>query len=393
MAEEVVTETTEMETQEIMIPKFIKKEAGGKKKGFKSDIGILIGYHPEKSLRLRVPAYCWDDEKKYPDCTPLAYVQAKLNQKISDLNDSDEEITIEDFFKITDTKGDLSALETGVKPVSKTPIVYEAIDFLMNDKDEGMNCEQSPLYRANIRVNREKFVKNDEKTVPLNLGTFFGFILFEPGRKLHIRYDWNTPNGVPYNVRIKFNPVIDCKRMQNNNGFFTGIDFKEKFLCIAFNLRTDGVWEFYTTEGNSEGKVNRYFAETKDEEGFLDGLFNHPCKFFEVYSDKKYQNELSRFVEAAELVQKISIEGGEYTEDDNIFVSGGEETTSKKASKKKGKKSKKNAASAEDEEETMAIGEMTAGQLADIDLDESSKEEAPVVESEETTSEGESEFN
>lgn len=386
MAEEVVNETTEMETQTLLVPKFIKKETvGGKKKTvFKSDIGMMIGYHPEKSLCLRVPAYCWDDEKKYPEVTPLAYVQAKLNQKISDLNDSDEEITIKDFFKITDTKGDLSALETIVTPVSKTPIVYEAIDFLMNDKDEGMNCEQSPLYRANIRVNREKFVKNDEKTVPLKLGNFFGFILFEPGRKIHIRYDWNTPNGVPYNVRIKFNPVIDCKRMQNNNGFYTGIDFKERFYCIAFNLREDGVWEFYTTEGYNDGKVNRYFAETKPEEGFLDGLFNHPCKFFEIYSDKKYQNEISRFVEAAELIQKISIDGGEYIEDDNIFVSTGLEAS--KTSKKKSKKSKKESSKVE--EETMAIGDMITGQLADENLEETSSDD-----SDSPVDEEENEFN
>ena len=355
MAEEVVTTTTEMETQTLLVPKFIKKETVGKKKTvFKSDIGMMIGYHPEKSLCLRIPAYCWDDEKKYPDCTPLEYVQAKLNQKIADINDSDEEITIKDFFKITDTKGDLSALETTVSPVSKTPIVYEAIDFFLFFLDEGMNCEQSPLYRANIRVNREKFVKNDETTIPLKMGNFFGFILFEPGRKIHIRYDWNTPNGVPYNVRIKFNPVIDCKRMQNNTGFFTGIDFKERFYCISFNLREDGVWEFYTTEGNPEGKVNRYFSETKPEEGFLDGLFNHPCKFFEIYSDKKYQNEISRFIEAAEQIQTISINAGEYVEDDNIFVTDLDDS-SKTSSKKKSKKSKKET---KNDDETMAIGDM-----------------------------------
>ena len=385
MAEDVVTTTSEMETQTLLVPKFIKKETtGGKKKiTFKSDIGMMISYHPEKSLCLRIPAYCWDDEKKYPDCTPLRYVEAKLNQKIADLNDSDEEITIKDFFKITDTKGDLSALETIVTPVSKTPIVYEAIDFLMNDKDEGMNCEQSPLYRANIRVNREKFVKNDEKTVPLKLGNFFGFILFEPGRKIHIRYDWNTPNGVPYNVRIKFNPVIDCKRMQNNNGFYTGIDFKDRFYCIAFNLREDGIWEFYTTEGNPEGKVNRYFAETNPEEGFLDGLFNHPCKFFEIYSDKKYQNEISRFIEAAELIQKISIDAGEYVEDDNIFVSTGMDESSKTSSpKKKSKKSKKET---KNDEDTMAIGDII-GQLSDENLEETD-------DSQDSDSEEENEFN
>ena len=384
MAEEVVTTTSEMETQTLMVPKFIKKEtAGGKKKTvFKSDIGMMIGYHPEKSLCLRVPAYCWDDEKKYPECTPLAYVQAKLNQKIADLNDSDEEITIKDFFKITDTKGDLSALETTVTPVSKTPIVYEAIDFLMNDKDEGMNCDQSPLYRANIRVNREKFVKNDEKTVPLKMGGFFGFILFEPGRKIHIRYDWNTPNGVPYNVRIKFNPVIDCKRMQNNTGFFTGIDFKERFYCIAFNLREDGVWEFYTTEGNPEGKVNRYFTETKSEEGFLNGLFNHPCKFFEIYSDEKYQNEISRFIEAAEKIKEISINAGEYVEDDNIFVNTGLDDSSKTSSKKKSKKSKKETKTDED---TMAIGDMIIQSAANENSEETSDDS--------TDSEEENEFN
>lgn len=367
MAEEVVVTTSEMETQTLLVPKFIKKEAAGKKKTvFKSDIGMMIGYHPEKSLCLRIPAYCWDDEKKYPDCTPLEYVQAKLNQKIADLNDSDEEITIKDFFKITDTKGDLSALETVVTPVSKTPIVYEAIDFLMNDKDEGMNCEQSPLYRANIRVNREKFVKNDESTIPLKMGNFFGFILFEPGRKIHIRYDWGTPNGVPYNVRIKFNPVIDCKRMQNNTGFFTGIDFRERFYCIAFNLREDGVWEFYTTEGNPEGKVNRYFVETKPEEGFLDGLFNHPCKFFEIYSDKKYQNEISRFIEAAEQIQTISINGGEYVEDDNIFVTDLDDS-SKTSSKKKSKKSKKET---KNDDETMAIGDMISSSDENVEEEE-----------------------
>lgn len=385
MAEEVVTTTSEMETQTLLVPKFIKREAGKKKPAFKSDIGMMIGYHPEKSLCLRIPAYCWDDEKKYPECTPLAYVHSKLNQKITDLNDSDEEIVIKDFFKITDSKGDLSALETVVTPVSKTPVVYEAIDFLMNDKDEGMNCEQSPLFRANIRVNREKFVKNDEKTVPLKLGNFFGFILFEPGRKIHIRYDWNTPNGVPYNVRIKFNPVIDCKRMQNNTGFYTGIDFKDRFYCIAFNLREDGVWELYTTEGNPEGKVNRYFTETKPEEGFLDGLFNHPCKFFEIYSDKKYQNEISRFIEAAEQIQKISIDGAEYVEDDNIFVSTGEEST-KTSSKKKSKKSKKDS---KVEEETMAIGDMITGQLADEDLEEETSDDSQASDSEEE----ENEFN
>ena len=383
---EVVNEATEMDLQNLMVPKFIKKETVGKKKTvFKSDIGMMIGYHPEKSLVLRIPAYCWDDEKKYPECTPLTYVQAKLNQKIADLNDSDEEITIKDFFKITDIKGDLSALETIVTPVSKTPIVYEALDFLMNDKDEGMNCEQSPLYRANIRVNREKFVKNDEKTVPLKMGYFFGFILFEPGRKIHIRYDWNTPNGVPYNVRIKFNPVIDCKRMQNNTGFFTGIDFKEKFYCISFNLREDGVWEFYTTEGNPEGKVNRYFVETKPEEGFLDGLFNHPCKFFEIYSDKKYQNEISRVIETAELIQKISIDGGEYVEDDNIFVGTGLEDSSKTSSKKKSKKSKKEDKT--DAEETMAIGDMISQPAADENLEETSDD------SQSPDSEEENEFN
>ena len=41
MAEEVVTTTSEMETQTILVPKFIKKEAVGKKKTvFKSDIFI-----------------------------------------------------------------------------------------------------------------------------------------------------------------------------------------------------------------------------------------------------------------------------------------------------------------------------------------------------------------
>lgn len=379
--EEVVTTTTEMDIQNLMVPKFIKKEDAGKKRiVFKSDIGMMIGYHPEKSLVLRIPAYCWDDEKKYPECTPLEYVQAKLNNKIVDLNDSDEEITIKDFFKITDTKGDLSALETVVTPVSKTPIVYEAIDFLMNDKDEGMNCEQSPIYRANIRVNREKFVKNDEKTVPLKMGNFFGFILFEPGRKVHIRYDWNTPNGVPYNVRIKFSQLIDCKRMQNNSGFFTGIDFKEKFYCIAFNLREDGVWELYTTEGNPEGKVNRYFYETKPEEGFLDALFNHPCKFFEIYSDKKYQNEISRFIEAAELIQKISIDAGEYVEDDYIFVSTGLDETPKTSSKKKSKKSKKE--NKVDEEETMAIGDMIGHDVQEETSDSQNSEAEPEEENE-----------
>jgi hypothetical protein len=170
--------------------------------------------------------------------------------------------------------------------------------------------------------------------------------------------------------------------MQNNNGFYSGIDFKDRFYCIAFNLREDGVWEFYTTEGNPEGKVNRYFAETKPEEGFLDGLFNHPCKFFETYSDKKYQNEISRFVEAAELIQKISIDGGEYVEDDNIFVSTGDESA-KTSSKKKSKKSKKES---KVEEETMAIGDMITGQLADENLEETSDESS--VDSEE-----ENEFN
>lgn len=383
MAEKVVNETTEMDLQNLMVPKFIKKEAGRKKPAFKSDIGMMISYHPEKSLVLRIPAYCWDDEKKYPNCTPLTYVQAKLNQKITDLNESDDEIAIKDFFKIIDSKGDLSALETAVTPVSKSPVIYEAIDFLMNDKDEGMNCEESPFYRANIHVNREKFVK-DEQTVPLKLGNFFGYILFEPGRKIHIRYDWNTPNGVPYNVRIKFNPIIDCKRMQNNTGFYTGVDFNDRFYCISFNLREDRIWEFYTTEGNPEGKVNRYFAETKPEESFLDGLFNHPSKFFEIYSDKKYQNEISRFIEAAALIQKISIDSGEYVEDDNIFVSTiSIEEPAKTSSKKKTKKSK--SKKEDDEEETMAIGDMIPDQLADV------KVEDPKVE--ETSDSEEDEFN
>ena len=390
MAEEVVTTTTEIEQTPLMVPKFIKKEvSGGKKKtAFKSDIGILIGYHPERSLKLHIPAYCWDDAKKYPECTPLAYVQAKLNQKVADLNDSDEEIEIEDFFKITDRNGDLVALDAGVTPVLKTPIVYEAIDYLMNDEHEGMNCEQSPLYKASIRVNREKFVKGDEKTVPLNLGSFFGFILFEPGHKLHIRYDWNTPNGVPYNVRVKFNPIIDCKRMQNNNGFYSSIEFKEKFYCIAFNLRTDGVWEFYTTEGVTDGRVNRYFAETKDGEGFLEALFNHPCRFFDIYSDKKYQNEIIRFIETAERIQQISIEAGEYVEDDNIFVSDASEETPKKTSKKNKKKSKKGV---DDEEETMTIGEMVTGQISDNENVETPSEEPGTSESVESESE-ENEF-
>ena len=201
---EVVNEATEMDLQNLMVPKFIKKETVGKKKTvFKSDIGMMIGYHPEKSLVLRIPAYCWDDEKKYPECTPLTYVQAKLNQKIADLNDSDEEITIKDFFKITDIKGDLSALETIVTPVSKTPIVYEALDFLMNDKDEGMNCEQSPLYRANIRVNREKFVKNDEKTVPLKMGYFFGFILFWKENPHPIRLEYSKWSSIQRSYQIQ----------------------------------------------------------------------------------------------------------------------------------------------------------------------------------------------
>ena len=173
--------------------------------------------------------------------------------------------------------------------------------------------------------------------------------------------------------------------MQNNTGFFTGIDFKEKFYCISFNLREDGVWEFYTTEGNPEGKVNRYFAETKPEEGFLDGLFNHPCKFFEIYSDKKYQNEISRVIETAELIQKISIDGGEYVEDDNIFVGTGLEDSSKTSSKKKSKKSKKEDKT--DEEETMAIGDMISQPAADENLEETSDD------SQSPDSEEENEFN
>lgn len=349
MAEEIILENNQEEQDLLLRPVFgeKKKKRSG---GYKSDIGMLVSYNPEKSLRIRVPAASWDDENQFPNCTPLNYVQKHLEKKIQDLNNSDEEIKIEDFFKIKDSSERLIILETGVTPISATPVVYEAINYLMNDKEEGMNCQESPSYRANIRINKEKFTKKGTEMVPLNLGQFFGFISYEPGRKVHVRYDFNTPNGVPYNTRIKFSSSVDCKRMNNNTGFYSGIEFRKEFYVIAFNKRDDGKWEIYTLYSDNAGNTNRFFAE---EDDFIEGLKNHQSK---VLQNEKTADEFSRIIKTAERIVKASIENEEILEDDDIFVSSGEiPPTSKKAAKKKGKK-----AADEEEEVTMSIGEMVA---------------------------------
>ena len=98
----------------------------------------------------------------------------------------------------------------------------------------------------------------------------------------------------------------------------------------------------------------------------MNGLFNHPCKFFEIYSDEKYQNEISRFIEAAEQIQTISINAGEYVEDDNIFVTDLDDS-SKTSSKKKSKKSKKET---KNDDETMAIGDMISPSDENVEEEE-----------------------
>ena len=210
---------------------------------------------------------------------------------------------------------------------------------------------------------------------------------------------FNIPNFVPENI-LKFIESLDLPtdkiKAASERGKSTHYKMKnyksfeefEKNMKYAYGI--ENVWkptkevpEWFESVRNM---LYRKFYPTEDIliDEFLDGLFNHPCKFFEIYSDKKYQNEISRVIETAELIQKISIDGGEYVEDDNIFVGTGLEDSSKTSSKKKSKKSKK-----EDkinEEETMAIGDMIT-QPADENLEETSDD------SQSPDSEEENEFN
>lgn len=384
MADEeiVVNNNDEMETSGMLVPKFIKPETAGKKNkkpAYKSDIGLMVSFNPDKGLKIRVPAFCWDDEKRYGANTPLRYLNANLLEKVKELNDSDDEIVIDDFYGIRNpATNEMVALETGVSPVAKSPIVFEAIDYFMNDPDRGMNCDASPIYRANLHINKEKFQKKDkEELVPLNLGEFFGVITFEPGYKVHLRYDWNTPNGVPGGVRSKHNPKkIDCKKMPNATGFYLPVDFKDTFICIAFNKRADGTWELYTTQGKPDGSFQRSFMESKEGD-LIDALKKHPIKFFEIYGQKTgVQEEIENLLVATDEVIKTSIEGGEYKDSDFISVFDENKPTSKKAGKKKSKK----AATSDADEETAPIGEIIGtGTLSDEEeVDETPNEDTPV---------------
>lgn len=321
MAESTTINVTQDEENTLLVPKFIKVSA--RKRAYKSDLGLMITYRPDHSLKIRIPASRWDDEKLYSaenGGTPLSYIQARLGQKIVQLNDSDDEIKISDFYQVRESnKNALTHLETGVTPVERSSVVYEALDFLMNDPKEGMNCEYHPVFRANVHFNREKFV--GDKLTPINFGKFYGFITYTGTcQRPIVQYDWSN---IPYNVRARYdskNRSIDIKRMRGgNSGFFLPIEFKDNFTIISFNQRNDGTFEFNVLTGDRNGGVERKFYEANSKD-FVGALEELQCCFFDRFKNEKVREALNNLYNSSEDVFAI---GENYCNTDTIYVADG----------------------------------------------------------------------
>ena len=320
---ETITPIQEQE-QTLLVPKFIKVEKI-RKKAFKSDLGLMINFKPENSLKIRVPAQEWDNEERYPaeaGGTPLAYIQSQLQGKIDELNESDDEIKISDFYQIRDPfKKTLTHLECGVTPVERSGVVYEALDFLMNDPEQGMNCEYHPVFRANLHFNRERFQGKD--LVPINTGKFYGFITYTGTcQRPIVQYDWKD---VPYNVKARYdskNHCIDIKRMRGGNtGFFVPVEFRDYFTVICFNQRDNGKFEFNVLVGDRNGKVERNYYEANSKE-FSDAIEELACCFFDRFKNEKTREGLDALVKSTDQVLNC---GGNYCNTDFLYIADGDE--------------------------------------------------------------------
>lgn len=375
MSETIEITGNEMDEQVLLVPKFKKVEKSTSKKSnvARSDIGLLVSYKPENGLKIRVPARFWDDEKRYPaeeGGTPLNYICNNILGVVDRLSGTDDEITVNDFYKLLDyDKKGLLALETSVTPVKYTGVVQEALDFLMNDEKAGMGCGYSPVFRANVRIAREKFAK-DGNLVPLKLSDFYGFISYTGNcAKPIIQYEWgDIPFGVKCRNQKKFNKVIDIKRMRSGgSSFFWPIEFMDNFTIISFNKKKDGGFEFHILEGDKNGNCKRSHYEANSSD-LVTGLEELSCCFFDRFKKEEIRDAIAA-LEAA-YAEAVSLKDVGYVNSDNLFVSD----------------------DLEEEGETYTIGEKTSAPSED-EIEEDEDEACVTEEPSNEETEEESEFN
>lgn len=321
MSTEVI-EITSNEESTLLVPRYKKVEKKAEKKS-RSDLGLLVSYNPEKALKIRVPARFWDDESRYPaeaGGTPLNYVDTNLTTVVSHMVEDNDDINIAPFYKLKDfNKKSLLAIETSVEPINKTKVVYEAIDFLMNDEKSGMGCDYHPVLRANVHINKEKFNKSNE-LIPLNLSEFYGIITYTGNcTKPIIQYDWKD---IPYNVKArnikKANKCIDVKRMRGGNtGFYFPIEFRDSFTIISFNKVKEN-YEFHVLEGFADGSVKRYHYDANSND-LVSAIEELSICFFDRWKKEEVRAAIAALESSTEEVFRLTETG--FVNTDLVYVS------------------------------------------------------------------------
>lgn len=342
MAENIISPEPESTAQEIIRPRFIKP-VFHEKPVFKSEIGLMISYNPLKNCKIRVPAYDWDSVQKYGDNTPLKYMTAQLGEKLKELDG----VSVQDpYLDYGFTQKNLVGLEYAVTPVDKTREVMEIIDYFMNDKDVGMNCDYHPFLKYTLYVKKSMITKTDSR--PLKLGSVYGFVAFDPTstKMPTIYYDFD--DRVPYDVKVrnlKEEGVnhMHFSRMRNSDGFFVNIEAKNDIRVICFNKLADGNIEIISFALNPKEKQSKKAYKETPCKTLLEAL-EQTGELFPteeaVFNKSVAKSDIEVFDDAIAEILALADSGSEFHTSDKIYAYDENEEV-QKSSKKKSKKSKK----------------------------------------------------
>lgn len=360
MAEKIIIEAEDTSSAIISRPTFIKP-VFHEKPVFKSEIGLMMSYNPNKNCKIRVPAYDWDSTKKYGENTPLRYMSACLGEKLKEI---DGVSVAEPYLDYGFNQKNLVGLEYAVTPVDKTREVMEIIDYFMNDKDVGMNCDYHPYLKYTLYVKKSMLTKNGQR--PLKHGSLYGFVAFDPSstRMPTIYYDFD--DKIPYNIKIRNVkeegvPHMHFARMGNRDGFFANIEAKDDIRIICFNKLDEGNYEIISfalkpTEKQSKKAYKettaKTLAEALDQTGEL-----FPAEEA-VFNKNTARADIERFDDAVSEILCISDSQSCFHTSDLVYVFDENEKQTQAVEKKTKKIGKKKVA--KKSEETFTIGEAMA---------------------------------
>lgn len=385
MAENIISPEAESNpTQEIVRPRFIKP-VFHEKPVYKSEIGLMISYNPTKNCKIRVPAYDWDSVQKYGENTPYRYMTAQLGEKLKEL---DGVSVGEPYLDYGFTQRNLVGLEYAVTPVDKTREVMEIIDYFMNDKDVGMNCDYHPFLKYTLYVKKSMITKTDSR--PLKLGSVYGFVAFDPTstKMPTIYYDFD--DRVPYDVKVrnlKEENVnhMHFSRMRNSDGFFVNIEAKNDIRVICFNKLEDGNLEIISFALNPKEKQSKKAYKETPCKTLVEALEATGELFPSeeaVFNKTVAKADIAVFDDAVSEILALAASGSEFHTSDKIYAYDENEETQKSSPKKKNKKAKKAPVK---DEETYSIQEAVA--VAEAAKNDSIADEEEESEFEEGTSE------